>query len=199
MSLPDLSADLGSGESPLANLLGRCAPRGWYSLEQLSYCRLFQLQTDGATDVREKRISPRRIAANAQALERELDGRRPLSTLCLRHQLLAVLLLPELSKLPLKCGRGQVTIDEAVLACALERYRLANQDFPETLAALVPGFISRLPHDPFTGEAYRYRRTTDGQFILYSVGWNERDDGGVSEKTWFDETEGDWGWQYPAR
>ena len=32
----------------------------------------------------------------------------------------------------------------------------------------------------------------DGQFILYSVGWNEKDDGGVPGKTLFDEKEGDW-------
>jgi hypothetical protein len=34
-----------------------------------------------------------------------------------------------------------------------------------------------LPKDAITGESYRYRRTDDGQFVLYSVGWNEKDDG----------------------
>jgi hypothetical protein len=84
--------------------------------------------------------------------------------------------------------------DQAALACALERYRLANRQFPDTLDALVPRFISQLPHDVINGEPYKYRRTDDGQFILYSIGWNEKDDGGVPGKTLFDEKEGDWVW-----
>ena len=44
------------------------------------------------------------------------------------------------------------------------------------------------------GEAYRYRRATDGSFLLYSIGWNEKDDGGKPGKTLFDEKDGDWVW-----
>jgi hypothetical protein len=81
----------------------------------------------------------------------------------------------------------------------LERYRLANGQFPETLEALAPRFISRAPNDVITGQPYKYRRTDDGQFILYSVGWNEKDDGGVPGKTLFDLTQGDWVWSYPGK
>ena len=84
------------------------------------------------------------------------------------------------------------------MACALERYRLANGQFPENLQALVPRFIAHLPNDVITGEPFKYRRAGDGRFVLYSVGWNEKDDGGVPGKTMFDETEGDWVWEYPA-
>ena len=38
----------------------------------------------------------------------------------------------------------------------------------------------------------------EGRFVLYSVGWNEKDDGGVPGKTRFDESEGDWVWEYPV-
>ena len=50
-----------------------------------------------------------------------------------------------------------------------------------------------------TGEPYKYRRTEDGRFVLYSVGWDEKDDGGVPGKTLFDEKQGDWVWEYPAK
>ena len=30
------------------------------------------------------------------------------------------------------------------------------------------------------GRSLKYRRTNDKRFLLYSVGWNETDDGGVS-------------------
>jgi len=37
----------------------------------------------------------------------------------------------------------------------------------------------------------KYHRTAEGRFVLYSVGWNEKDDGGVPGKTGL---EGDWVW-----
>jgi len=51
-----------------------------------------------------------------------------------------------------------------------------------------------MPHDIINGELFRYRRTDDGQFILYSVGWNEKDDGGTPGTKLFDEKFGDWVW-----
>jgi len=70
------------------------------------------------------------------------------------------------------CGHGAV-------ACALERYRLANGEYPETLDALQPRFIETLPHDVIGGQPLKYHPTDNGQFALYSVGWNGTDDGGA--------------------
>jgi hypothetical protein len=47
-----------------------------------------------------------------------------------------------------------------------------------------------------------YRRTADGKFLLYSVGWNETDDGGVTVRDKSgneDKTKGDWVWQCPVK
>ena len=109
------------------------------------------------------------------------------------------MLLPALSRVVVKSAAAQTVVNQAAIACALERYRLANGQFPEKLDALAPQFISPLPNDVLTGEPYKYRRTDDGQFVLYSVGWDEKDDGGVPGKTLFDEKQGDWVWEYPAK
>ena len=90
----------------------------------------------------------------------------------------------------------------ARVACALERCRLAHGEFPESLNALVPQFIDKFPHDVIGGQPLHYRRTDDGQFVLYSIGWNEDDDGGVlalKESGVVDIEKGDWVWKYPAR
>ena len=90
----------------------------------------------------------------------------------------------------------------ARVACALERYRLAHGEYPETLDALAPQFIEKLPHDIINGQPLHYRRTDDGQFVLYSVGWNETDDGGkvvLTKGGSVDREKGDWVWQYPAK
>jgi hypothetical protein len=98
---------------------------------------------------------------------------------------------------------AQSSVDLARVACALERYRLVHGEFPETLDALAPQFIEKLPHDVINGQPLHYRRTNGGQFILYSVGWNEKDDGGVVEirgsDGWVDIEKGDWVWRYPSK
>ena len=43
---------------------------------------------------------------------------------------------------------------------------------------LMPQSIGKLPDDIIGGHPLKYRRTTDGQFTLYSIGWNGTDDGG---------------------
>lgn len=183
------------------DLVGTLAPRGWYRLEQLNYCLLLDRQTSGAFDADTKRVSPVRIADNAKELEEGMASGRIKKDLSgvLRHQFLASLLLPNLKELPYKAAVGQVAVDQAWLACALERYRLAEGKFPESLTSLVPRWVAQLPHDPLTGESFRYRRTDDGQFVLYSVGWNHEDDDGIPGKTHFDTQEGDWVWQYPKQ
>jgi hypothetical protein len=203
-NLDILTTDPKQSGSASVNLLGWIAPRGWYHLEQLNDVRLFQLQFEGAFDSGQKRVFPRQIASNVKALAPAFANnhwitRNWVTVICIRHQLMARVLLPALYKIPLRAAAAQTAVDEAAIACALERYRLANEQYPDTLAVLVPRFISQLPDDVISGEPYKYHRTADGQFALYSVGWNETDDGGVPGKTLFDEKEGDWVWQYPLK
>jgi type II secretory pathway pseudopilin PulG len=112
------------------------------------------------------------------------------------------MLLPALGAAAKKFAYSQNSVNLARVAIALERYRLAHGEYPETLNALAPQFIEKLPHDIINGEPLHYRRTNDGQFILYSVGWNETDDGGLVVQTktgGIDYTNGDWVWQYPKK
>ncbi len=103
---------------------------------------------------------------------------------------------------------AQNYLDEARVACALERYRLANGEYPGSLDALAPQFIEKIPHDVINAQPLHYRRMDDGQFLLYSVGWNGKDDGGITpprknpEYRAFisvDEAAGDWVWPKPEK
>ena len=197
--LNDLTDDPSHAGSSLANVFGRMVSRGWYDLEELSYCQLFQMQLNGAFDVEKKQVFPKEIEFNTNALAQAFAGRNPFTAICIRHQLLAVIMLPTLHKIPMRAAAAQTAVDEAAIACALERYRLANGHFPENMNMLVPKFISQLPNDVISGGPYQYRRTADGQFVLYSIGWNETDDGGVPGNNLYDDKAGDWVWQYPAK
>jgi hypothetical protein len=90
-------------------------------------------------------------------------------------------------------AHNQTEINQALIACALERFRIARGDYPETLDALVPQFLDTIPHDVIGGQPLHYHRGVGGTFVLYSIGWNGRDDGGVRGKPW-PNTDGDWVW-----
>jgi hypothetical protein len=72
----------------------------------------------------------------------------------------------------------QTSLDETRTACAIERYRLAHGTLPPDLNALCPEFLSAVPLDPMSGQPLHYRPGQDDSYVLYSVGWNQKDDGG---------------------
>jgi hypothetical protein len=78
------------------------------------------------------------------------------------------------------------------MACRIEEYRLAHGQYPDRLNEL-PDLPAHLNQEVLSKEPLRYQRKSDG-YLLYSVGWNQKDDGGVMAK---DEAEGDWVWPSP--
>jgi hypothetical protein len=177
-------------------------PRGWYDQEELTYCRAFRTELATGLDTARRRISPAQVNADGRAFERIMapTGRAESGVgRVLHHRVMATALLPALGNVVMKSAAAQTAYNQAAIACALERYHLANGQFPEKLEALEPHFISPLPHDVLTGEPYKYRLMDDGRFVLYSLGWDEKDDGGVPGRNLFDDKQGDWVWTYPAK
>src|SRR5438552_14778236 len=124
------------------------------------------------------------------------------AVLILRPRLFSGLLMPTLSNVFRKAAFAQTSADVAAMACALEQYRRFKGEFPESLEALNPMFVEKLPHDIINGQPLKYRRIEDHQFALYSVGWNETDEGGTvvsgkAEKAAEQQSplEGDWVWR----
>lgn len=60
---------------------------------------------------------------------------------------------------------------------ALQAYHYDKGEYPPSLQELLPVYLAALPKDPFTGQAFIYRRQSES-FLLYSAGQNGRDDGG---------------------
>jgi hypothetical protein len=177
---------------------GRLLPDGWFYQNQLVIDRMHQEWFIPMVDSGAHRVYVDKVSAVGPALTNELFSGFP------PYKILGRLLLPALDKCVRKYASGQANTDLAVLACALERYRLANGQYPDTLAALAPKFISKIPNDVISGESLKYRRTDDGQFLLYSVGWNQTDDGGkiglTANGKGVDTMQGDWVWPvYPAK
>ena len=79
----------------------------------------------------------------------------------------------------LKNGQLEASFLAARTGLACRLYKSRRGQYPENLEALVPGILTEVPIDPFTGKPLVYRREGEG-FIVYSLGSNEKDDGGRS-------------------
>jgi hypothetical protein len=60
---------------------------------------------------------------------------------------------------------------------AVRLHRHDQKRLPDALSQLVPRYFSTVPIDPFSGQPLVYRRQGE-DFVLYSAGIDQRDDGG---------------------
>jgi hypothetical protein len=175
-------------------------PRDWFEQEQRNYNRLFEERLLSDFDVQTRRFQPALAEANSRFVA---NATRDKARLLQNHLVFANELLVAPAKTQLKMANAQTCADFVVIACALDRYRLNHGQYPETLTALSPQYLKRLPRDLIDGLPLRYQRTADGSFLLYSVGWNEMDEDGepafLASGRSTEIKDGDWVWRYPAR
>jgi hypothetical protein len=186
-----------SDVSPPPPFISSLIPTGWFYQNRLNCARMMVEYDIPRADVNQHTVSPAGVRRAEQAQRAEQRRTRRTTP----YNFLEKLMLPALGNAVKKFAYAQSSVDLARVAIALERYRLAHGEYPESLDALAPQFIAKLPHDVIGGQPLNYRRTADGQFVLYSVGWNERDDGGVVVFTkgstpTVDINQGDWVWRY---
>lgn len=160
-------------------------PRGWTYQNMVNVAELDQNWLAGF-DLAHEIVAPRTMDNGLRIVSNFLDTKSP-------FRILASIAVPNFVKAIQTTVHNQTMVNEAQIVCALERYRLAHGEYPDTLDALAPQFIETLPHDIIGGQPLHYRRTDDGKFLLYSVGWNETDNGGQDGGTDF--TKGDWVWK----
>jgi hypothetical protein len=164
-------------------------PSAYFYQNELAFAQLYQRWILPLVDANSQTVSPEKVQQANDAVQAEMKHYSP-------YKVQALMLFPAISRAVKKVAAIQSSIDLARVACALERYRLAHGEYPKTLDALTPQFIEKLPHDIINGQPLHYRRTDDGKFLLYSVGWNETDDGGVDlSHNGNVSTNGDWVWK----
>ena len=169
-------------------------PRGWLYLNLITIANFHQNVVD-AIDLKQNVVPSHKVDKINEEFETRTKHFHP-------NTYVAAIAIPNYSRAIVTFAHGQTSANEAQVACALECYHLAHGEYPETLDALMPQFIEELPHDIIGGQPLHYRRTGDGKFLLYSVGWNEKDDGGqvVLKPDGSEDLEkGDWVWEYPAK
>ena len=82
----------------------------------------------------------------------------------------------------LKCTTN-VQVAAARVLLAMKAFKLEKGRLPATLDELVPGYLDAVPLDDFDGKPLRYN---PAKKVIYSVGKDLRDDGGMTKKEYVD-------------
>jgi hypothetical protein len=174
-------------------LLLSVAPRGWNQQNMVVVAKLAGKYLDGI-DANQEIVWPQKLDASAREMQSSLGRVNP-------QNFLAAMCLPNFKRACQTLAHTQTLVNEAMVACALERYRIARGELPENLERLVPQFLPKVPPDVIGGRRLQYRRESLSRFVLYSVGWNEQDDKGRAvrkENGYVALEEGDWPWDPQA-
>jgi len=87
--------------------------------------------------------------------------------------------MPALERAGALFFEGKATHEATLTVLALRRRQMEKGAYPEKLDELVTyGYLRQLPEDPYSDGLLRYEKRGDN-FILYSLGRNFVDDGGV--------------------
>lgn len=167
-------------QAPMA--LSVLLPKGWFQMNHVAVMRGYQLILIA---FREALQGPNRFEARSrvhgvgdpvdQYIQEVRSHPDPRTFVC-------GMFLPALSSSMDKTLRAQAAASLGMTACALERYRLAQGKYPESLKELVPAYLDAVTLDPLNNEPLHYRATGEGWFQLWSVGVDGKDDGGVLQQ-----------------
>jgi hypothetical protein len=201
--MPDVSSwfyrrqNQSPGKDSLMLTLCRLPPAGWYDWNKVALAKMYQEHLFPIAQP-EKHLVSLKAATEAN----QFIGSAGQPSNINPQDALALMFVASSAYSVQKTAKAQNAVDMAIVACALELYYLAQGDYPESLAELAPEYLKTIPPDVVNGQPLHYRRTQDGRYMLYSVGWDGKDDGGVvgrresgSLAPWL----GDWVWQYPAQ
>jgi hypothetical protein len=173
----------------LKDILHRLAPSGWHYQNMVCLCQYYEKILVNVLDLSAHQIHP----DGAEKIDNELQHTRRTPFNMTARQLGA-----SMFGYYVRTARWQAALHHAEIACALERHRLAEGKYPESLEALAPRFLKDLPKDVINGEPYKYNQRDGGDYVVYSVGWNRKDDGGKVAQSGsgagVDGKKGDWVW-----
>ncbi len=181
--------------------IGWLTPDGFFYQNELVMSRMHQEINLPEVDAANHRVYVNLPSGNENDLmNRELSGGFP------PYRIFARLLFPALAKARMKSAYSQTIVDETIVACALERYRLAHGELPQTLDALTPQFIQEDSHRCPHGRAAQVSAQRGWEVSPHiRSGGTRSDDGGQvvmhgGSSGSVDITKGDWVWpQYPAK
>ena len=174
-------------------LLYDMVPRGWFYHGLVDLAELLKHIND-VSDISGRLVIPQKV-------EKARHDVQATATHFLVGAALATFAVPDVVYAHRTVAFTQTTVNQAALACALERYRLVRGRYPDSIEALAPEFVRVNPMDIIGGRPLHYSRIPDQGYQIYSVGWDEKDDNGIPSSIGAagpDLASGDWTWRFPV-
>jgi competence protein ComGC len=113
----------------------------------------------------------------AACRQRKIDFQKQLEE-SFRDNIFMSMLYPAVDKVVELGYVNQVYSEATLTILAFHRYKLDKDRFPASLEELVKdGYLKKIPMDPYSDKPIVYK-SNDGDFVLYSIGHNFKDDGG---------------------
>ena len=119
----------------IKNLKWMLLPRGWIYQNMATIAKLGNKQL-GGFDSQNDITQPQKFG----------DLTRELNVIAKPYKFFAAEAIPNFAKARQTTAHNQTMVNEAQIACALERYHLAHNEYPETPDALAPQFTSEKCH-----------------------------------------------------
>jgi len=167
----------------------------WYDRQVDAVGRATRAERVAALEELDRKVDQMREAPGQWYFEPEMDILRCGGWPCRRRysRLCAELLMSEylwpsnlISDVTLSEDLS-MRMDLTKVAFALAGFHAVAKRWPARLEALAPKYLAEIPKDRFSGKALTYRLQGEG-WIVYSVGRNGMDDGGVGgEEGWEDD------------
>lgn len=134
-----------SAMKPAAYWIVKLAPRGWVYQNMASVAEYWDCLTD-AYDAKQDRLEARSLEA---VIMERWSRFKPYTEL-------ADYYVRDPNVIWKSVVTAQATVDHAVTACALERYRKEKGTYPQALEGLVPDYLTKLRCDLLTGRPHEY-------------------------------------------
>ncbi len=152
----------------LMNTYFRSMPKGWWRRNLIEHHRILDGMRTNLYDINSRLVFAQNDQRGINWFDKELTRAKPF------HHIAAAA-IPNIAKALQHVALAQASSDQAMIVCALERYAAKYSSYPDSLPGLVPEFMVALPKDLISGNFPIYRKKEDGTFLLYSVGWDGRD------------------------
>jgi predicted Ser/Thr protein kinase len=141
-------------------------PTGWLNQNKVSWVETYP-NIKEAFDLQHHLLFPRIFEEEQKRHERESQSG------FLPYTWFGNIAMPNYVRASQTTASNQTMVVQARVACALERFRLAHNEYPQSLNALVPRFIDQIPNDIIGGQKPVYNAYADGEYRLSSAGWKE--------------------------
>ncbi len=145
---------------------------GWSQQNKVVYCQRVQDTVLARISLTRDRVFPGpHTAPNA--------AREPRAKFYSPYEWVARVSLTWVDKMLDGLGSTAERLNLSTVAWALERYQLRHGKYPATLAELVPFYLAAEPTGIVNGLPLRFSTQPPSEPLIYSAGWNAKDDGGA--------------------